>query len=142
MDRFYLLVLVASVAGTLAYIFQRKVQETPVRTGWSVPDQVNRADFILPDAPWLVAVFTSSSCDTCAEVVAKARPLASDQVAVQELEARKEKNLHDRYEIEAVPLVALIDTQGVVRSHFLGPISSSQLWSSLAELRESDSSDI
>jgi len=141
-DRFYLLVLVASVAGILAYAFQRKVQETPVRTGWSVPDQVNRADFILPDTPWLVAVFTSSSCNTCPEVLAKASPLASDQVVVQELEAKKEKDLHDRYKIEAVPLVALIDAQGVVRSHFLGPISSSQLWSSLAELRVSDINDV
>ena len=140
MDRFYLLVLVASIAGILAYLLQRKAQETPVRTGWSVPDQVNRADFIFPDAPWLVAVFTSSTCDTCAEVLAKATPLASDQVAVQALEAKKDKELHDRYQIEAVPLIALIDALGVVRSHFLGPVSSSQLWSSLAELRESKSS--
>jgi len=138
-DRFYLLVLVASIAAILAYLLQRKTQDTPIRTGWSVPDQVSRTDFILPDVPWLVAVFTSSTCETCAEVLAKATPLASDQVAVQELEAKKDKELHDRYRIEAVPLIALIDARGVVRSHFLGPVSSSQLWSSLAELRESNS---
>ena len=86
-------------------------------------------------------MFTSSSCDTCSEVVAKAAPLASSQVVVQEVEAKKDRELHDRYKIEAVPLVALIDTQGVVRSHFLGPISSSELWSSLAELRELDDTD-
>ena len=142
MDRFYLLVLVASLAGILAYLLQRKTQETPVRTGWSVPDQVNRADFIFPDVPWLVAVFTSSTCDTCAEVLAKANPLASDKVAVQELEAKRDKELHDRYQIEAVPLIALIDARGVVRSHCLGPVSTSQLWSSLAELRESNINDI
>ena len=141
MDRFYLLLLVASVAGILAYKFQRSSSDTPVRTGWSIPDQVNRKDFLSPDIPWLVAVFTSSSCDTCSEVVSKTVPLASSQVVVHEVEAKKDKDLHDRYKIEAVPLVALIDTQGVVRSHFLGPVSSSDLWSSLAELRELDDTD-
>ncbi|MEC9034499.1 MAG: hypothetical protein VYC89_03765 [Actinomycetota bacterium] len=141
MDRFYLLLLVASVAGILAYKFQRGSSDAPVRTGWSIPDQVNRKDFLSPDIPWLVAVFTSSSCDTCSEVISKAVPLASSQVVVHEVEAKKDKDLHDRYKIEAVPLVALIDTQGVVRSHFLGPVSSSDLWSSLAELRELDDTD-
>ena len=141
MDRFYLLLLIASVAGLLAYRFQRRTSDAPIRTGWSIPDQVNRNDFLSPETPWLVAVFTSSSCDTCSEVVAKAAPLTSSQVAVQEVEAKKDKELHDRYKIEAVPLVALIDTQGVVRSHFLGPVSSSELWSSLAELRELDDPD-
>ena len=141
MDRFYLLLLVASVAGILAYKFQRSSSDAPVRTGWSIPDQVNRKDFLSPEIPWLVAVFTSSSCDTCSEVVSKTVPLASSQVVVHEVEAKKDKDLHDRYKIEAVPLVAHIDTQGVVRSHFLGPVSSSDLWSSLAELRESDDTD-
>ena len=74
-------------------------------------------------------------------MVSKTVPLASSQVVVHEVEAKKDKDLHDRYKIEAVPLVALIDTQGVVRSHFLGPVSSSDLWSSLAELRELDDTD-
>ncbi len=141
MDRFYLLLLVASVAGILAYKFQRRSPDTPIRTGWSIPDQVNREDFLSPDIPWLVAVFTSSSCETCSEVLSKAVLLDSSQVVVHEVEAKKDKDLHDRYKIEAVPLVALIDTQGVVRSHFLGPVSSSDLWSSLAELRELDDTD-
>ena len=141
MDRFYLLVLVAFFAGFLAYIIQRRASDAPVRTGWSIPDQVNRKDFLSPEIPWLVAVFTSSSCDTCSEVVSKTVPLASSQVVVHEVEAKKDKDLHDRYKIEAVPLVALIDTKGVVRSHFLGPVSSSDLWSSLAELRELDDTD-
>ena len=141
MDRFFLLLLVASVAGILAYKFQRRSPDTPIRTGWSIPDQVNREDFLSPDIPWLVAVFTSSSCETCSEVLSKAVLLDSSQVVVHEVEAKKDKDLHDRYKIEAVPLVALIDTQGVVRSHFLGPVSSSDLWSSLAELRELDDTD-
>ncbi len=142
MDRFFLLLLVASVAGILAYKFQRRSPDTPIRTGWSIPDQVNREDFLSPDIPWLVAVFTSSSCETCSEVLSKAVLLDSSQVVVHEVEAKKDKDLHDRYKIEAVPLVALIDTQGVVRSHFLGPVSSSDLWSSLAELRELDDPDV
>ena len=141
MERVYLLLLVASVAGLLAYKFQRRTSDAPVRTGWSIPDQVNREHFLSPDIPWLVTVFTSSSCETCSEVLSKAVLLGSSQVVVHEVEAKKDKDLHDRYKIEAVPLVALIDTQGVVRSHFLGPVSSSDLWSSLAELRELDDTD-
>ena len=51
-----------------------------------VPTQLDRADFDRPDAPWLVAVFTSATCDTCADVVAKAEVLASDDVAVDHVE--------------------------------------------------------
>ena len=91
MDRFYLLLLVASVAGILAYKFQRRSPDTPIRTGWSIPDQVNREDFLSPDIPWLVTVFTSSSCETCSEVLSKAVLLGSSQVVVHEVEAKKIK---------------------------------------------------
>lgn len=59
-----------------------------------------------PDAPWLVAVSTSATCSTCEDVWSKALVLASDEVAVQQVEAVADKDLHDRYRVEAVPIVA------------------------------------
>ena len=136
MDRLLLLVLVAATAGTLARLVQRRRPDAPVRTGWSVPQQLDRRDFDRPDAPWLVAVFTSATCDTCGSVVEVARPLESQAVAFQEVEARERRDLHDRYAVDAVPMVLLVDGVGVVRDHHLGPVTATHLWGSLAELRQ------
>ena len=136
MDRLLLLVLVAATAGTLAHLVQRRRPDAPVRTGWSVPQQLDRRDFDRPDAPWLVAVFTSATCDTCGSVVEVARPLESQAVAFQEVEAGERRDLHDRYAVDAVPMVLLVDGVGVVRDHHLGPVTATHLWESLAELRQ------
>ena len=136
MDRLLLLVLVAATAGTLAHLVQRRRPNAPVRTGWSVPQQLDRRDFDRPDAPWLVAVFTSATCDTCGSVVEVARPLESQAVAFQEVEAGERRDLHDRYAVDAVPMVLLVDGVGVVRDYHLGPVSAPHLWGSLAELRQ------
>ena len=136
MDRLLLLVLVAATAGTLAHLVQRRRPDAPVRTGWSVPQQLDRRDFDRPDAPWLVAVFTSATCDTCGSVVEVARPLESQAVAFQEVEAGERRDLHDRYAVDAVPMVLLVDGVGVVRDHHLGPVTATHLWGSLAELRQ------
>ena len=136
MDRLIILVVVAAAAATLAFLVQRRRPDAPIRTGWTVPEQLARRDFARPDAPWLVAVFTSASCDSCAAVVDVAGPLASDAVAVDVVEVGERRKVHDRYAVDAVPMVLLVDTLGVVRDHHLGPVSATHLWGSLAELRE------
>ena len=136
MDRLIILVAVAAAAATLAFLVQRRRPDAPIRTGWTVPEQLDRRDFARPDAPWLVAVFTSASCDSCAAVVDVAGPLASDAVAVDVVEVGERRKVHDRYAVDAVPMVLLVDTLGVVRDHHLGPVSATHLWGSLAELRE------
>ena len=136
MDRLLVLVVVAAAAATLAYLVQRRRPDAPIRTGWTVPEQLDRRDFARPDAPWLVAVFTSASCDSCAAVVDVAGPLASGAVAVDVVEVDERREVHDRYAVDAVPMVLLVDTLGVVRDHHLGPVSATHLWGSLAELRQ------
>ena len=136
MDRLIILVVVAAAAATLAFLVQRRRPDAPIRTGWTVPEQLDRRDFARPDAPWLVAVFTSASCDSCAAVVDVAGPLASDAVAVDVVEVGERRKVHDRYAVDAVPMVLLVDTLGVVRDHHLGQVSATHLWGSLAELRE------
>jgi hypothetical protein len=132
-----LLVVAAVVvaAAAVAWFVQRRRPDAPVRTGYAVPEQLDRGDFVRPEAPWLVVVFTSATCATCADVWSKAQVLASDEVAVQEVEYVRDRTLHDRYAIDAVPALAVADADGVVRRSFLGPVSATHLWAALAELR-------
>jgi hypothetical protein len=130
-------VVLAAVVLGVAWLAQRRRRpDAPVRTGYTVPQQLDRADFERPDAPWLVAVFTSATCDSCAGVWERARHLDAPAVAVQEVEVAARKDLHDRYGIEAVPTTVVADAAGVVRSSFLGPVTATDLWAAVAELRE------
>jgi hypothetical protein len=137
MVRLLIALALAVAAGGVAFALQRRRPRTAVGPPqWHVPGSLDRNDFERPDAPWLVAVFTSATCDTCAAVWARAQPLESPQVAVQQVESRADRNLHQRYRIDAVPLVAVADAGGAVQAHFLGPTSASDLWGALAQLRQ------
>lgn len=130
-------VVLAGVALAVAAVLQRRQRPAaPVRSGYAVPGQVGRADFVRADAPWLVAVFTSATCSTCAGVWDRARHLESDAVAVQEVEYTADRELHERYGIEAVPATLVIDHEGVVQASFLGPVTATDLWAAVAEARE------
>lgn len=136
-DRIVLaLVLAGGALGVAAILQRRQRPDAPVRTGYARPEQVDRADFVRPDAPWLVAVFTSATCTTCAGVWDRARHVESVAVAVQELEYVSERTLHDRYEIEAVPTTLIVDADGVVQNSFLGPVTATDLWAAVAEVRK------
>jgi hypothetical protein len=130
-------VVLAVIVLGVAWLAQRRGKpDAPVRTGYSVPQQLDRADFDRPDAPWLVAVFTSATCDSCAGVWERAQHLEAAPVVVQQVEVAARKDLHDRYGIEAVPTTVVADAEGVVRSSFLGPVTATDLWAAVAELRE------
>jgi hypothetical protein len=136
-ERLVLVVVLAAVAVAVALVAQRRRRPpAPTITGHVLPDRLDRADFARPDAPWLVAVFTSTTCHTCAGVWEKAELLASDDVAVQQLEAEEAKALHDRYRVTAVPGVVVADASGTVRARFLGPVTATDLWATVAELRD------
>ncbi len=137
MERAVTAIVLAVVVLGVAWVAQRRRRpDAPVRTGFTVPQQLDRQDFDHPSAPWLVAVFTSATCDTCQGVWDKALHLASAAVAVQEVEVSARKDLHDRYGIDAVPTTVVADAEGVVRESFLGPVTATDLWAAVAELRE------
>lgn len=138
MDRVALAVALAAVVIVVALVLQRRRPDAPAGAGvqHAAPPQLDRADFERPEAPWLVVVFTSATCSTCADVWAKAEVLASDEVAVQEVEAVRDRALHQRYQVGAVPIVVIADRRGVVVDSFLGPVSATHLWAALAEARE------
>ena len=128
---------VAIVALTVGMIVQRRAPDAPTApTQHTTPDQIDRADFARPEAPWLVAVFTSATCETCAKVWTSTQLLESGEVAIQNVEVKADSDLHERYNITAVPSVVIADHDGVSRASFLGPPTSSELWAKLAELRE------
>jgi len=144
MDRLLIALALVVVAVAIAAVLQRRKPAPPAGQTWNVPVQLDRADFDRPSAEWLVAVFTSATCDACAEVWSKTMHLDTGPdgpVVVQQLEAKAEAELHRRYGIDAVPLVLMVDTDGVVRRHFLGPVVTADLWAALAELREAEPTD-
>ena len=137
MERVLIIVVIAAVAAVVALVVQRRQPTTmPAETGYHVPVQLHRPDFDRPDAPWLVAVFTSATCTTCAGMWDKARQLESDEVAVQEVEVTARKDLHERYRIDSVPTTVVADLNGVVMASFLGPATATDLWAAVAELRD------
>ena len=137
MERVLIVAVVAVVAAIVAVVVQRRQPAaTPAETGFHVPAQLHRPDFERPDAPWLVVVFTSATCTTCAGMWEKARQLGSDTVAVQEAEVTARRDLHERYRIDSVPTTVIADGEGVVRASFLGQATATDLWAAVAELRE------
>ena len=129
-------VAVVAVAALLAQFLQRRKPQAPTQPKMEVPAQVDRNDFPQPEVQWLVAVFSSASCATCIDVVAKSQALATSQVAVVNVEYPEHKDLHDRYGIDAVPTVVVADADGVVRGSFIGPVSATDLWAGVAEIRQ------
>jgi hypothetical protein len=127
---------VVVLAAVIAFLVDRRRPAPPTQASYSAPAQLDRDDFDRPDAPWLVAVFTSATCDSCQLARDKAMVLASEDVAVQDVEVAARRDLHDRYGIEAVPLIVLADAEGVVRKSFVGPPSATDLWAAVAEARE------
>jgi hypothetical protein len=130
------LVLVVLAVAVATILNRTRRPAPPSQPTYAVPAQLDRADFDRPHAPWLVAVFSSATCATCADMVAKARVLGSEEVAVDDVEVGARGDLHRRYRIDAVPLTVLADAEGVVRASFVGPATATDLWAAMAEVRE------
>lgn len=124
------------IAALIALVLnRRRPTGPPVRDAARIPAQVERRDFVRPGAPFLVIAFSSAACEGCGPMVEKVRVLESREVATAEIEYTADKALHEKYEIDAVPLVLVTDAEGVVRRSFLGTASATDLWAAVAELR-------
>jgi hypothetical protein len=135
--RIAIAVAVFVVLLVVAYWLERRRRaDVPTQSAVNTPEQLDRHDFERPDASWLVVLFTSKTCDSCAGLMEKAAPLASDDVAVEEVEYFAQRDLHERYHINAAPLTLVADREGVVRASYAGAFNAAELWNRLAALRE------
>ncbi|MFM8600919.1 MAG: TlpA family protein disulfide reductase [Actinomycetota bacterium] len=136
MTNFLLVAAGVAVALVVSVVARRRRPDAPTQGGFRLPAQVDRSDFPHPERPWLVVVFTSATCNACADVLAKARVTESRDVAVVDVEYTERRDLHDRYAVDAVPSLIVVDADGAVRAGFLGPVKAQDLWAAVAECRE------
>jgi Glutaredoxin len=127
-------IVVVAVLVALAVRLRRR-PDAPAQVTRTAPSQLDRADFARPDTEWLVAVFTSATCGSCADVLTAARSLAGVDVAVVEVEYQAQRPLHERYGVEAVPLLVIADAAGVVRASVFGPVGAAELAQAFAAAR-------
>jgi len=131
------LIAVVILAGVLviAARMSRRRPAPPPRDAYPIPRQLDRADFPNPESPWLVAYFSSTVCDSCRGLGPKVAVLESSDVSVCEADAAARRDLHDRYDISAIPMILIADHEGVVRRAFVGATTATDLWAAVAELR-------
>ena len=133
-----LIVVAVAVAGALQRFRARA--DAPTQSRWSVPTQLDRADFDGADVPWLVAVFTSATCDSCARAMEKTKVLESASVVVQDVPYQERKDLHTRYSVDVVPMILVAGSDGAVAASFVGVPTATDLWAAVAEARVPGSS--
>ncbi|MFM8852590.1 MAG: hypothetical protein ACKOGL_05275, partial [Acidimicrobiaceae bacterium] len=56
-------ILVLVFAGGASFLLRRRQSDAPAQARGSTPFQLNLKDFTIANKKWLVAVFTSSTCD-------------------------------------------------------------------------------
>lgn len=119
----------------IAFVMRRRTPDAPPRDVYPVPRQLDRADFPRPDAPWLVALFSSTVCESCADLPPKVAALESPEVVTCEVEASARGDLHRRYAISAIPMTLIADGEGVVHRAFVGAFTATDLWAAVADAR-------
>jgi hypothetical protein len=136
--RILLAVVIAVVVVPVAIVAERRrrAHTSPVRDPHPVPRQLHREDFPRPDAAWLVALFSSDTCEGCAPMWSRVAALESDDVAVVDVSWQADRALHERYQISGVPMLLVADADGVVRRAFVGSVSSTHLWAAVAGARD------
>ena len=128
--------LILVMAATLGVVVRKRKPDAPSQTSNLIPQQLNRKDFVSPEKPWLLVVFTSSTCDACQDVATKAKVLTSQDVAVQIIDYLEMRNLHRQYAIDSVPTTVIADNLGVVQYGVLEPITATDLWAAMARCRD------
>ena len=129
---------VLAIVAAIAVVLERRRRSTggPVRDPYAVPRQLTRTDFPRPDAAWLVALFSSTSCDGCVAMREKVLAVDSPEVVAVDISFQADRVVHERYQISGVPMVLIADAEGVVQRAFLGTVSATDLWAALAGARD------
>lgn len=128
------------IAIVIALRIRRQSPEAPPRDAHPIPRQLDRNDFPRREANWLVAYFSSETCAGCQGLGPKVQVLESKEVATRECSFEEHRDLHDRYDISAIPMILIANKEGVVERAFIGHTTATDLWAAVAEVREPGSS--
>lgn len=109
----------------VASLLRNRRTQSPTIGRNEAPSFVSRSDFAHPEAPLLVLLFSSASCDSCVQVWDQLQKL--EGIAIERVDYPERNDLHERYGITAVPLVLVVDSAGLVQSHHFGKCSAEQL---------------
>jgi len=142
-ERLVVALLLIAVALLIAGYVQRRRPDAPTQArSVAIPQQLDRTDFSGESKEWLVVVFSSDTCAACETALARAQYLTSGDVHVQEVTWQGDSELHRRYAIDTVPLVAIAGSDGSVGAGFVGPPATSELTAAMSSLRRGiDGSD-
>ena len=124
MTALLIMVVVGLIAAGAALVVQRGRPAPPTAARGEPPTRLDRADFRSPHAEWLITVFTSASCSSCAAVMTELRGYASADVVVEDVEIGTAPHLHSKYSIESVPTAVIADATGNAKLGFVGPIGN------------------
>ena len=117
------IVLVVAAAIVAWVLDRRRKPAAPAQSRATRPEAARPPRLPRPDAPWLVVLWSSRTCESCQGLFEKLTPLASDDVAVVEVEYQEQPELHQRYAIDAAPITVIADREGVTRASFTGSFS-------------------
>ena len=134
MARLIALVLLTAVAVGVAFVLQRRRPDPPSAPSYRAPSQLDRDDFLAAPGRLLVALFSSTTCDTCPQAWATIESViapVAEAVIAQRLDVQQEPDLHKRYRIDGVPTTVVADVEGVVLQAFFGPVTPEQLTEAL-----------
>lgn len=121
---FTLLVMavVALAAAALAFWQQQQRRGAPTAARGEPPTSLDRSDFRAPHAPWLIAVFTSATCSSCAAVLTELSSHENGEIVVVDVEIGVDPELHKKYAIDSVPTAVIADVTGDAKLAFVGPL--------------------
>ncbi len=129
-----LIVVIGLVAFSVSALANRRTPDRPSVPKSILPYQLDRADFNDPNIEWIIALFTSDTCDACELVLQEVSKISLPNIVVQNINYATNKPLHARYEIDSVPILLLADAQGIVRWSFAGVPPSIAISEALVKL--------
>jgi hypothetical protein len=133
-ERLVALVVLTVVAVGVALVLQRRRPDPPTAPSYRAPSQLDRSDFAAQPGRPLVALFASTTCDTCPgawAAIESVRDALGEVFVAQRLDVQHDPELHRRYRIDGVPTTVLADAEGVVHQAFFGPVTPEQLTEAL-----------
>ncbi len=128
--RIGILLALTVVAVAVALLLQRRRTDPPSSPSYRAITEIDRAEFAHPDAPMLVVMFGSNTCNTCPVVW---ETIAALDVPSERVDVQEDPKRHKRYRIDGVPTTIVANAAGVVAKTWFGPVTKEQLQEFVAE---------